>query len=159
MSRLRRLRGFILESNRIEGIHREPTTTEVDALDWFLAADTLTRGHLITLTTVFQPDARLRDLPGLDVYVGTHCPPPGGPRIADALDDVLDRASHGEHPYPVHVAYETLHPFTDGNGRSGRALWLRGMNRRSPREQRQAWGLGFLHCWYYQSLEHARVGE
>jgi hypothetical protein len=35
-------------------------------------------------------------------------------------------------------------PTTDGNGRSGRALWLWCMRGRAP--------LGFLHQFYYQTL-------
>ena len=50
-------------------------------------------------------------------------------------------------PFAVHVAYENLHPFMNGNGRSGRALWLWHMGgiEKVP--------LGFLRTWYYQSLQ------
>ena len=45
--------------------------------------------------------------------------------------------------------YETLHPFMDGNGRSGRILWAWQMI-----EHNIAPGLslGFLHAYYYQTL-------
>ena len=49
----------------------------------------------------------------------------------------------------THVRYELLHPFLDGNGRSGRALWLWLMGQ-AP--------LGFLHTFYYQTLSAARHG-
>ena len=50
-------------------------------------------------------------------------------------------------PWVFHVQYERLHPFTDGNGRSGRALWAWQMMRR-----REGLALGFLHRFYYQTL-------
>ncbi len=55
-------------------------------------------------------------------------------------------------PYISHVAYENLHPFTDGNGRSGRALWLWQMMHGTMRQVNMARDLGFLHTFYYQTL-------
>lgn len=150
------LRAFVAESNRIEGIQRPPTADEMYATEQFVFTDHVDTDLIVALVVTYQPGARLRDRPGLDVYVGTHHPPPGGPGIPTALAEVLQSAISGQHPYLVHHAYETLHPFTDGNGRSGRALWLWGMRQRGGREWRQALALGFLHCWYYESLEFWR---
>jgi hypothetical protein len=44
-------------------------------------------------------------------------------------------------PYPAHIRYEKLHPFMDGNGRSGRAIWALMMRGRDP------FSLPFLHRW------------
>jgi hypothetical protein len=104
---------------------------------------------LMALVGVLQPDARLRDRAGLDVRVGNHFPPPGGADIPYKLAGIIAQAKALRHPYDTHRAYESLHPFTDGNGRSGRALWLHMMGgvHHAP--------LGFLHHWYYQSLAAA----
>lgn len=147
---------FIKESNRIEGINRAPTEAEITAHVEFLdhSAGTLDIAALKDFVKVVAPGKPLRDKAGRDVRVGNHIAPPGGPDIADKLCDILTEACEGGDPYEVHQAYEHLHPFMDGNGRSGRVLWLWMMNKAGMLDR--AVGLGFLHNWYYASLSHHR---
>jgi hypothetical protein len=148
----KRLRAFVRESNMIEGITRKPTDKEVEAHREFLKAGPSVAA-LVALVAVLQPDAELRDRPEVPgVQVGDHVAPSSGPMIRSRLEGILEMAPEPlASPYSVHVAYETLHPFTDGNGRSGRALWLWQMVQAGYRGQR-----AFLHQWYYQSLSGAR---
>jgi hypothetical protein len=142
---------FVRESNRIEGILREPTGEEIVATVRFCAAKELTISTFVDLVKVYQPDARPRFVQGLDVRVGNHFPVRGGPAVQAAFNRIVEQVNAGlMSPYMAHVDYETLHPFTDGNGRSGRALWLRLMGgiEKAP--------LGFLHHFYYQALQNAR---
>lgn len=139
---------FVRESNRIEGIFRNPTVAEMEAHEHFINLVRPETSDLEAFVSVIAPGHRLRDLPGLDVRVGNHIAPAGGPEIRLALDTLLLKAFRPEDPWQVHIEYETLHPFTDGNGRSGRALWL---------WQMQAAPIGFLHQFYYQTLE--RIGR
>lgn len=145
---------FVRESNRIEGILRDPTDAEVRATGWFLERAQVALGDLDTLVSTLQPCSTLRRFPGMDVRVGNHLPPPGGQSVVNELCSILDHANgNTAHPYRVHCWYETLHPFMDGNGRSGRALWAWQMLKFKYHPGIQ---LGFLHEWYYQSLQEPR---
>jgi Fic family protein len=99
----------------------------------------------------------------MDVQVGQHVAPPGGPGILQDLDALLFRVNHSDQheaaadPYQIHHEYETLHPFIDGNGRSGRALWAWQMVHDEKKNLGvQALGLGFLHLFYYPTLSAGR---
>lgn len=142
---------FMMESNRIEGIHRAPTEAEIGATLDFVSLPKLTVQDVVALVKVYQPNAVLRDSPELNVRVGQHIAPRGGSGIVRELESLLAHVSAregGDAVYRRHCEYETLHPFTDGNGRSGRAIWLWGM--------RDYPVIGFLHMWYYQSLQALR---
>lgn len=139
-------RDFVRESNRIEGIKREPTEDEIRRLSAFVALPKLEVEDVVDFVKFTQPDAVLRDsglIPG--VRVGDHVAPPSGPKIRGSLADILGRMQFGTlSTFEAHCEYLNLHPFTDGNGRSARAIWLWNMNGQAP--------LGFLHHFYYQTL-------
>jgi len=146
---------FVIESNRIEGILRPPTDIEIEATREFIvrgpAPSIVT---VATLALIYAPDKGfLRNQKGMDVRVGSHTPPRGGPNIYRNLVDLLATIEEAD-PFEFHIAYETLHPFMDGNGRTGRALWAWQMLRHPTKFQMT--DLGFLHAFYYQTLSAQR---
>lgn len=148
------LMDFINESNKIEYIFY-PNEHEYKAYERFLSSPEITIKDLKAFLKIVQPNAVLRSKTGLNVRVGDHYPPPGGPQIKKDLELFLNNLPN-IHPYKAHCEYESLHPFTDGNGRSGRAIWLWQMYRAGPKERSQVEALGFLHTFYYQALQFSR---
>lgn len=145
------LADFVRESNRIEGITRGPTESEIAAHETLLE---LPRPLTVQDLCVFVSQvagAPIRDQIGMDVTVGSYRPPRGGYAIRSELAVIVMRANAADHyygPYELHCKYEKLHPFLDGNGRSGRALWARHM----IGVGRDPFALPFLQGWYYESL-------
>ncbi|MDZ7931144.1 MAG: Fic family protein [Rhodococcus sp. (in: high G+C Gram-positive bacteria)] len=93
--------------------------------------------------------------------------PPHHDRLPEALHDVFAFAARSDIPVIPHVAvthaqFETLHPFTDGNGRTGRAI-IHGMLRRAEVIERVTVPLsaGLLTdtAGYFESLDAYRTGD
>jgi uncharacterized protein (DUF433 family) len=139
----------VAESNRIEGIDRVPTAEELVEHDRVMELAHLTIRDLEKFVTVYQQNAKLRVNPGMDVRVGSYVPPKGGEHIREMLGALLDDIN-GERidAWNAHMQYESIHAFTDGNGRSGRVIYHWQM-----RSTRMA-DLGFLHAFYYQTLQN-----
>lgn len=156
-----RLLAFIAESNRIERIE---TTTQQDVV----AHQTLLYENQMTIPALEAfvatvSTGKLRNRKGRNVTITDkgsgqvlYRPPEGGGNVTRQLNLLLEAINTGSlSPVEAHMAYETLHPFTDGNGRSGRALWLWQVQRQEP--LRDPFGLSFLHRFYYDALAHSRA--
>lgn len=147
------LKVFMQESLGIEGITRPVTHDEMVATQEFLALETVGIDDLVNLVGVYAPCHVLRSRGGLNVSVGGYDAPEGGPLVVKRLLNVLVSVKLGDHdPWQNHVDYEMLHPFTDGNGRSGRTLWLWQMLKEGHNVS-----LPFLHRFYYQTLAAQRI--
>jgi hypothetical protein len=140
----------VSESLRIEGIVRPPTVDEIAEHQRFMNLESLSISELEAFLKVFRPGARLRLYPGQDnIIVGSHVPPKSGEHIAAQLQALLSAVNARQIDWwSAHVEFETLHPFSDGNGRLGRAIASNLLRISSPSRLE----LGFLHAFYLQTL-------
>lgn len=146
-----RLMEFAKESNRIEGItNADYNELMFNKLEAFLKLEKLTVENVCE----FNEWGELRDREGMNVWIGGKMAPAGGKYIRRSLQTLLSNISnHGKtsnvDAYNCHLCFERSHPFMDGNGRTGRAIWLWQMVNQHDYDL----SLGFLHKFYYQSLE------
>jgi hypothetical protein len=140
----------VAESLRIEGIVRRPTDEEIAEHRRFIHLETLSIFELEAFLKIFRPGARLRLYPGQDnIRVGSHVPPMSGDHIAAQLKALLmDINARKIDWWSAHLEFETLHPFSDGNGRLGRAIASNMLRTTDPSRL----DLGFLHAFYLQTL-------
>jgi hypothetical protein len=146
----RSLYAFCVESHAIEGIVDSALTEDLalrtaDFLDSDLSIETLGQ---------FNTKGFLRTQLGMDLKIGTYRPPQGGPNIRIALRHILGDMYDKVTPYEVHCRFMTLQPYMDGNGITGRVLWLYQrvhMNKTRPNK--------FLRNWYMDSLAHWRENQ
>lgn len=146
---------FVVESWAIEGLKLDAINLSA-AISYhtdFLRLPTVYATKLEAAADAFCGGA-LRSRAGMNVSVGNYYPPCGRKEIRQDLVDIC-RNSKDRHPFLTHQLFEELHPFMDGNGRVGRLLWLWCMHNQG----RHDWTRGFLHTWYYQSLEQWREDE
>jgi len=150
---------FVMESNKIEGIVRHARKGEIEELERFIALDEVTIDELVKFVKVYEPGAQLRSKESIpNVRIGNHIAPKSGVEIRKSLKMLLFGCNNRRirtSGFGTHKDYETLHPFTDCNGRSGRALWLWCMRRAyNDDDFLVILKRGFLHAWYYDSLSY-----
>lgn len=146
---------FIEESNAIEGIHEALTKDEIQAHAEIIECEYLDIPKIREFVQVVA-GAPIRNQPGMNVMVGSYFPPSGGPEIEQLLNELLSKINDLELlPFAAHNAYEALHPFMDGNGRSGRAIWAHAMLKHGL----DPFQIPFLHRYYYQALDNSERFE
>lgn len=155
----------IRESNEIENIHRDPLDSEVEEWNRFMELETVTTDDLKRFVYVYAGAGnRLRTQITDNHYIGdTRLE--GGPEVEMKLLKLLTKSQPWTFkgtemepidPWLAHVEYECLHPFTDGNGRSGRMLWHWMMKQKYGVKYEAMTSIGFLRRFYYQSMEFRR---
>jgi len=141
------LEDFAKESDLIEGeaFNRQ----HLYALEAILKKP-LTKENLLAAHFTFAPDeewaGKYRDI---NVMIGGHMTP--NPYMTKELMRNWFMDLDDMNSFEAHVRFEKIHPFQDGNGRIGRAIWLKIALEEGFQQNRT-----FLHEFYYQTLTHSK---
>lgn len=156
------MRQHIRESNLIEGID-DPAEVDQSLKAWayLLGQDQLTHEVVCETQRLIcwnQKDLRgdqkghYRSVSRVNVRVGNYVAPDWH-EVDDLMADWLDEHEQLS-PWLNHVQFESIHPFADGNGRTGRALywWQQVRAGEKPRLFKAA-----QRHKYYRELESTRL--
>lgn len=127
---------FLRESNAIEGVFEESAYKQARiAWDWLIKQDVMTTSVILKTHKILMMNQPLRpDEKGyfrkVDVFVGTK--KMSAPSLIQArITMEFCFETMRVNPVPdwkkLHILYEDIHPFVDGNGRTGRMFmnWTR----------------------------------
>ena len=113
---------FVRISNRMAGITREPTVSEISAHRGLLAANALRVENLEMFVHHVAQGAQVRSETGARAVSADEEITSAEELKADLATIVLAAQKQAASPQRLHRIYTMLSPFTDGNGRAGRAL-------------------------------------
>lgn len=119
---------YLTESNKIENVHSQDALEDAHTAWNYLSQQTELTHDIVKHAHKLLLENRQPDIAGeyrsIQVYIGND-KPPHHTQIMSLLDDLYDKTPHtAVEAIQLHVTFEKIHPFQDGNGRIGRLLYL-----------------------------------